>query len=419
MSRTREIIHKRHGMESKETLRKLVHEFPDNPAGMDYFYALFERAYCDGEPLHEGRPVVGTLCVQAPDELVRACGGAGPAVQRGLRPGPGGGGAPAGAQLPAGAGHPGGVREPGGGAHGSVEPGDQPHHLRSEEKAAEHIASLGYEVYSLEFPPVKHSEQAREYWRSSVRRFAHSLPRYTGRKLTRRRLRRALREVDRAQAEYRRLQRLRQARPTPLFGKDAFLVTGAYFFDDLGRWTEALRALNDELEQRVADGFAAAQSRAPRILFTGSPPIFPNLKLPMLIEQSGAIVVADEVCSANRMLHDRVAVDEWFLYDMVDAIADRYLKPCTCPIFDTSEDRRRRLLELARSHHVDGVVYQAFAGCQVYEMEHRAIAQALQAEQLPVMYIETDYSPDDMGQLSTRVEAFVESLKAKRRRRTA
>ncbi|ABI56139.1 double-cubane-cluster-containing anaerobic reductase [Alkalilimnicola ehrlichii MLHE-1] len=420
MSRTREIIHKRHGMESKETLRKLVHEFPDNPAGMDYFYALFERAYCDGEPLHEGRPVVGTLCVQAPDELVRACGGVPVRLCNGAY-----------ALDQVGAEHLPARSCPlvratlGAFESRAVAPMDQlslvinPTTCDQKKKAAEHIASLGYEVYSLEFPPVKHSEQAREYWRSSVRRFAHSLPRYTGRKLTRRRLRRALHEVDRAQAEYRRLQRLRQARPTPLFGKDAFLVTGAYFFDDLGRWTEALRALNDELEQRVADGFAAAQSRAPRILFTGSPPIFPNLKLPMLIEQSGAIVVADEVCSANRMLHDRVAVDEWFLYDMVDAIADRYLKPCTCPIFDTSEDRRRRLLELARSHHVDGVVYQAFAGCQVYEMEHRAIAQALQAEQLPVMYIETDYSPDDMGQLSTRVEAFVESLKAKRRRRTA
>ena len=31
-----------------------------------------------------------------------------------------------------------------------------------------------------------------------------------------------------------------------------------------------------------------------------------------------------------------------------------------------------------------------------------------------MLYIETDYNPDDLGQLSTRIEAFLESLKAKK-----
>jgi benzoyl-CoA reductase/2-hydroxyglutaryl-CoA dehydratase subunit BcrC/BadD/HgdB len=35
-----------------------------------------------------------------------------------------------------------------------------------------------------------------------------------------------------------------------------------------------------------------------------------------------------------------------------------------------------------------------------------------------MLYIETDYSPDDKGQMSTRIEAFLESLKNRRKRRT-
>jgi benzoyl-CoA reductase/2-hydroxyglutaryl-CoA dehydratase subunit BcrC/BadD/HgdB len=35
---------------------------------------------------------------------------------------------------------------------------------------------------------------------------------------------------------------------------------------------------------------------------------------------------------------------------------------------------------------------------------------------LPMLYVETDYSPDDMGQLSTRIEAFVEAIKGRKRR---
>jgi benzoyl-CoA reductase/2-hydroxyglutaryl-CoA dehydratase subunit BcrC/BadD/HgdB len=174
--------------------------------------------------------------------------------------------------------------------------------------------------------------------------------------------------------------------------------------------------LNAELQRRREEGFRAAQRKAPRILFTGSPPIFPNLKLPLLIEEAGGVVVADETCSANRMLYDMTAVDEWLVGDMVESLADKYLKPCTCPIFTNNLDRQRRLLELAADFDVDGVVYQAFAGCQVYEMEQRSIAGALNAKNIPMLYIETDYSPDDMGQLSTRVEAFVESIQTRKRR---
>ncbi|MFZ3259891.1 MAG: 2-hydroxyacyl-CoA dehydratase family protein, partial [Thiobacillus sp.] len=136
------------------------------------------------------------------------------------------------------------------------------------------------------------------------------------------------------------------------------------------------------------------------------------------IEESGGVVVADETCSANRMLYDMTAVDEWLVNDMVDSLANKYLKPCTCPIFTNNDDRLRRLVELAKSFAVDGVVYQAFSGCQVYEMEQKSVAETLNKAGIAMLYIETDYSPDDMGQLTTRIEAFLESLKTRKRNRT-
>ena len=146
------------------------------------------------------------------------------------------------------------------------------------------------------------------------------------------------------------------------------------------------------------------------------PPIFPNLKIPVLIEQSDAIIVADETCSSNRMFNDMASIDEWYIYDMLDSIADKYLKGCTCPIFTKNEDRKRRILELTREYKADGVVYQAFAGCQVYEMEQKSILEAMEKAGIPILYLESDYSPSHLGQLTTRIEAFVESLKNRKRR---
>jgi benzoyl-CoA reductase/2-hydroxyglutaryl-CoA dehydratase subunit BcrC/BadD/HgdB len=410
----------RQAREAETVLDHITDRFDENPQGMDYFYDLFRRVYCQGEPLPQQQTRIGTTCIHAPEELVyalgatpvRLCNGSYHYDQIGGDFMPAKSCSLVKATLGMLSTHAGAVPR-----IGQLDLVVNPTTCDQKKKASAMVEEMGYQVYDLELPPAKESEESRLYWQRSVRNFAQQLSRVTGKKLTRKNLKAAMARSARAQNAFRTLHNLRKSQPAPFLGKDAFLVTNAFFFDDIERWTEAVERLNEELQARQQSGFQAAQRKAPRIIFTGSPPIFPNLKLPLLIEESGGIVVADETCSANRMLYDMTAVDEWRLYDMVDALADRYFKPCTCPIFTRNDDRQRRLLELAESFNADGVVYQAFAGCHVYEMEQRSIAEALQAKGIPMLYVETDYSPDDMGQLSTRIEAFLESIKTRKRRR--
>jgi benzoyl-CoA reductase/2-hydroxyglutaryl-CoA dehydratase subunit BcrC/BadD/HgdB len=405
--------------ESQEVLDHIVDDFQDNPASMQYFYDLYRKVYCQGEEVeHEGM-LVGTTCIQAPEELIyafgatpmRLCNGSYHYDQKGADFMPSKscslvkatlGMLNSDTQIP---------------KVGKPDMIVNPTTCDQKKKSSSMMADMGYQVYDLEFPNVKESEASRVYWQRSVRQFAAELRELTGKKLTRKALKAAMNKTGRAQAAFRKLHNFRRKSPSLILGKDVFLVTNAYFFDDIERWTGAVETLNEELAQRDQSGFKAVQSKAPRVLFTGSPPIFPNLKLPLLIEEAGGVVVSDETCSANRMLYDMTAVDEWMVNDMVDSLADKYLKPCTCPIFTRNDDRKRRLLELVRDFQADGVVYQAFAGCQVYEMEYRSVAEEFNKMGIPLLYVETDYSHDDKGQLSTRIEAFLESLKNRKKQR--
>jgi benzoyl-CoA reductase/2-hydroxyglutaryl-CoA dehydratase subunit BcrC/BadD/HgdB len=63
---------------------------------------------------------------------------------------------------------------------------------------------------------------------------------------------------------------------------------------------------------------------------------------------------------------------------------------------------------LAQRTGVDGVVYQTFTGCQIFELEQRAVERALSEKEIPMLAVETDYSPDDLGQLTTRIETFLD-----------
>ena len=61
--------------------------------------------------------------------------------------------------------------------------------------------------------------------------------------------------------------------------------------------------LNDELETRVLPHQMASKENRPRILITGSPIVFPNFKLPLLIEEMGGALVADETCMGERGMY--------------------------------------------------------------------------------------------------------------------
>ena len=60
-------------MEAEETLRRME-EFPDNPSAMGYFYDFFRTLFTGDPLLPEAKKVIGTMCVQVPDELIYAAG---------------------------------------------------------------------------------------------------------------------------------------------------------------------------------------------------------------------------------------------------------------------------------------------------------------------------------------------------------
>ncbi len=403
-------------MEAVKVLNALREDYKAPLESMHYFYDLFERVYCHNEALHETKTKIGTMCIQIPSEIIYALDGVPIRLCNGFYTDDeiGSDYLPQKAcpLVKATVGHF---------VAGNFS--DRPDIIFSpttcdqKTKAGSIIEQFGHHVIDVGYPRTKESEESREYWRHSVKEFAVALSRFQDKKLTKSALKAAILKIGRAQALYHRLNALRKNSAVPISGLDMFLLTNAFFFDAIDHWIEATEAVLHEVQTRAESGLHVGGKISPRIVYTGSPPVFPNYKIPQLIEESDAIIVADETCSSNRMFNDMVAVDEWNIYDMLDALSDNYLKACTCPIFSKNDDRLRRIIQLVREYQADGVVYQAFAGCTVYEMEQRSVLEAMEREGIPVLYLESDYSPSQGGQLSTRIEAFIESLKTRRRKR--
>lgn len=81
-------------------------------------------------------------------------------------------------------------------------------------------------------------------------------------------------------------------------------------------------------------------------------------------------------------------------------------------LFMTPNPNRLELLgRLIDEYQVDGVVDMILQACHTYNVETNTIRKFVTGEKgIPYISVETDYSQADIGQLNTRLAAFVEML---------
>ncbi|MEZ5125063.1 MAG: double-cubane-cluster-containing anaerobic reductase [Thermoleophilia bacterium] len=274
-------------------------------------------------------------------------------------------------------------------------------------KAYELLGDI-HNVHVMELPQMKRAKDLA-MWRSEIVELIARAEEVTGKQITVESLRAAIKEVNDKRRALQRIAVTRAADPVPISGKDALLATQVAFYDDVPRFTQAMNGLADELEARVAAGEGAAPRGAKRVLITGTPMALPNWKLHDIVEKAGGVVVGEEMCTGSRYYQDLVSEEADTLDAIIDDIAAKYLD-INCACFTPNQGRRDDVVRMAKELGADGVIDYSLQFCGLYEMESNGVENAVRDAGLPVLGITTDYSMEDVGQLSTRVEAFLEML---------
>jgi len=275
-------------------------------------------------------------------------------------------------------------------------------------KAYEIFDEITRKVYVMELPNKK-GDEGRRLWKSEVERFAEKLEKVVGKKLTVESIKRGAGIVNAKRKALQRLSSLRAASPAPISGLDSLLINQVSFYDDPVRFTGKVNELCDELEERVKSGIGVASSAAPRVLISGSPMAIPNWKLHSIIEGSGAVVVGEESCVGERNFRDLLPEDFTTLDEAYQRLAERYIS-IHCACFTPNDERTGDVLEMSKRLKADGVVHYAIQFCTPYMVEAYKVRNAVEKEKIPFLRIETDYSMEDVSQLKTRIEAFLEMM---------
>ncbi len=143
----------------------------------------------------------------------------------------------------------------------------------------------------------------------------------------------------------------------------------------------------------------------PRIVIAGGPMYAPVL--PDLLAELGACWVADDLCTGHRAAAPGPAPGD----DPVAAIADGLLSRPQCPAkHRTGHDPGRAVVERARQAAADGVILYRLKFCDPHAFDYPRIKEALDAAGLPSLLIEVETPAGSVGQLRTRLQAFLEML---------
>ncbi len=214
-----------------------------------------------------------------------------------------------------------------------------------------------------------------------------------------------------------RLDRLRSMNKDiiPISGKDGLFVTQMGFLDDPVRYTQKVNELCDELEKRVENKISVFEEDTPRLIVLGTPFAPPNWKLHTAVETSGGAIINEESCIGHRYYKDNVNLDEVTTEDeLMQKLLDKY-SAVDCACFTPNAPRIDKILKMYKDRQADGVIYYTLSFCHTYNVEAHLVTQALEKEGIACLVIESDYSPEDAGQIKTRVEAFLESINFKKK----
>ena len=253
--------------------------------------------------------------------------------------------------------------------------------------------------------PNSQTEDGYELYRKELIRFKEVLEEKFEVKITEEAIAKEIKMRNGINRALTRLQYTMAQDPAPVMGLDIInTVYGSGFQMNTDTLEETIDAVTDKIEKEYQEGKNIG--KRPRILVTGSPSGGAALKVIRAIEENGGVVVCFENCTGMKPLAE---VDEENP-DVYDALSRKYLSiGCSC--MSPNKARMELLEKLIKDFKVDAVVDLVLQACHTYNVETAMVKKLVKDKMgIPYTVVETDYSQADVGQIQTRMAAFIEML---------
>lgn len=213
-------------------------------------------------------------------------------------------------------------------------------------------------------------------------------------------------ELIRAIGDFRKEEKPR------ITGYEYHIITLATYAAPKHLIIDKLEETLEELKTREPDennGFRA------RVAIVGSE--IDDVDFIRLVEECGAYVCIDRFCYGSLPGRNPIVLNDE--EDALTQVCRHYMNSIQCPRYmDTAKMNARRAYvnDLAKEYNAEGIIYEQIKFCDPWAYERMMGSHILHDEyHYPVLSIDRPYNVGaSIGQLRTRVQAFVESLEIKK-----
>ena len=260
-------------------------------------------------------------------------------------------------------------------------------------------------VHVMELPNSQ-SEAGLKLWRNEIIKLKVTLEEMFDVTITEDNIRKAIKVKNNERKALKKFYELGKKEPVAMLGQDMFkVINGTTFNFDKEKIPKQMDTLIEKINSEY--NVEKKYKSKPRILITGCPIGGATEKVIRAIEDNGAYVVAFENCSVAKAVDELVDEEN---PDVYDALASKYLAiGCSC--MTPNPNRIKLLDQMIDEYKVDAVIDVILTACHTYSIETLSIKRFVNGKKnRPYMSIETDFSTSDIGQLNTRMAAFIEML---------
>lgn len=267
----------------------------------------------------------------------------------------------------------------------------------------------GRPTFYLTHPLNPPGEKEARFYDGEIRHFVGQLEEVAGKKLDTNHLEESILLFNKIRENLKKLYRLQSFSMLPMRWSDIFRIIHAGFILDPCQYLAFLDETIAEVESGEKD--SGKSNAAPRMMILGSPVLPRDNLLIDVIEECGAKIVADNLCTGLRTFEDLVIKEP-----TLEGIEQTYLNsnPCaSAQELEVDKDRRlNHILGLVREYDVQGAVYYALRFCDPYAFKDKYIKKFLAEKAgIPMIAIHSEYGEAEDGRVRTRIQGLVETLK--------
>ena len=264
------------------------------------------------------------------------------------------------------------------------------------------------EIKPTDFPflylisvPHKVDDELIAWHRDELARLKESIEKTFGVKITDASLRNAIDVYNETRSLLRELYNLRKGKNPQLTGAETLSVIVAGFSLPKSTYNELLKQLLDELGER--EGISGYRAR---LMIAGSGGC-DNPAYLQVIEDLGGLIVTDSLCFGSRYFWEPVEVGD----DPLLSLAKAYLNRPSCPrMVGNVGERSDYIKQMVNDFDVDGVVFQRIRYCDLWGGQLLHLEKEMKESSIPMLSIDREYSLGAVGQLRTRIQAFLERI---------